>query len=196
MRKKRDIGNDCYVSIDCVDCPIEEPHPFDTVWSKRWFSPKFKGPGLRYEIAISILEGDIVWVNGPFPPGLYNDVQIFEEQGLQSMLEKNERVECDGIYIGCDPVYCKSNYGITHAQAGKEIRNRVRARHETGNRRLKIFNYIRDRRSRHGILKHGTMFKACARIVQISIEEGDKLFEITNYSDAEFLKEDMKRYKC
>ena len=49
-RKNGDIGNDCLVSVDGVDFEIEEPYPYEREWSRRWFSPKFKGPGLRYEV--------------------------------------------------------------------------------------------------------------------------------------------------
>ena len=35
------------LSVDGTDCPIEEPRPFD----KAWFSQKFKGPGVKYEVA-------------------------------------------------------------------------------------------------------------------------------------------------
>ena len=59
-RKLRDMGNDCFVSVDGVDFEITEPYPYERVWSKRWFTPKFKGPGVRYEVAICILTGEIV----------------------------------------------------------------------------------------------------------------------------------------
>jgi hypothetical protein len=53
------VYNDCLVSVDCVDFAI--PH------AGRGFStPKWKfHSALRYEICVSILGGDLVWVNGP-----------------------------------------------------------------------------------------------------------------------------------
>jgi len=35
----------CLMSIDGVDCMVNEPWPFD----KKWFSEKFNGPGVKYE---------------------------------------------------------------------------------------------------------------------------------------------------
>ena len=53
----------CFASLDGTDCRVREPSPF----GPKWFSHKFKGPGLRYEVAVSIRKGHIVWVNGTFP---------------------------------------------------------------------------------------------------------------------------------
>lgn len=45
-----------HVSLDGTDFRIREPQPF----GKKWFCHKSKGPGIRYDIGISIVEGDIV----------------------------------------------------------------------------------------------------------------------------------------
>jgi hypothetical protein len=50
-------------SVDGTDFEIFEPEPDDT----KWFSHKFKGPGLRYEIVLSLEGCDILHANGPFP---------------------------------------------------------------------------------------------------------------------------------
>ena len=178
------------MSVDCTDCPIEEPSPFEKGWSERWYSPKINGAGLRYEVAVSIIGGDIVWVNGPFPPGWYNDLDIFLNKGLVSFLEQNERVEADGGYIGADPEHCKTKYGITHSMSGRGKRNEIRARQESANSRMKMFSTVA-KKSRHPITKHGSMFRAIACIVQIQIEEGETLFNINGYSDELFLKLDL-----
>jgi hypothetical protein len=45
---------------------------------KWWYSHKYKGPGLLYEVVVSILEGDLVWLNGPpYMPGDFNNVEVF-----------------------------------------------------------------------------------------------------------------------
>ena len=67
-----DNGSRCLVSIDGTDFRIEEP----TIWDPKWHSQKFNGPGLRYEVGVCIQTGDIVWINGPYPPGEWNDLQI------------------------------------------------------------------------------------------------------------------------
>ena len=40
--------DNCWISLDGTDFRIQEPTPFDP----KWFSHKFKGPGLRYEIGV------------------------------------------------------------------------------------------------------------------------------------------------
>ena len=52
-----------YASVDGTDCRIREPSPFNP----KWYSHKFHGPGLRYEIGICIRTGHLVWVHGLFP---------------------------------------------------------------------------------------------------------------------------------
>ena len=69
-RRKQDKGNDCMMSVDGTDCPIEKK-------GRRWYSHKFKKPGVRYEVGVAIKSGDIVWINGPYPCGAYADIKIF-----------------------------------------------------------------------------------------------------------------------
>ena len=68
-----DNGSRCKITVDGTDFRIREPHPFN---KERWFSKKFKGPGVRYEVGICIQTGWIVWLNGPFPCGEFPDLKI------------------------------------------------------------------------------------------------------------------------
>ena len=79
-------------SVDSNDFRINDPSPFNS----KWYSHKFKGPGLRYEICIS-LSGHIVWTNGPFPYGKYSHLKIFR-RSLRGGLEKDEKIIADGTY--------------------------------------------------------------------------------------------------
>lgn len=85
------------ISVDGTDCRIEEPRPFST----KWFSQKFKGPAVKYEIGIDILSGNCVLVHGPFKGGT-NDVTIFRSalkdlipQGKFAITDKGYRGEPD-----------------------------------------------------------------------------------------------------
>ncbi|EFX80106.1 hypothetical protein DAPPUDRAFT_103770 [Daphnia pulex] len=49
-----------------------EPTEFDP----KWWSLKFKGPGLRYEVALRIRSGHIMWVNGGLPCGKWPDLRL------------------------------------------------------------------------------------------------------------------------
>ena len=101
-RKRKDVGNDCLVTVDGTDFRIER----QTGNGKSWYSHKFHGSGLRYEVGVSILEGNIVWINGPYPCGDYPDISIFR-LSLLNFLENGERVEADDGYIGEAPKYIK-----------------------------------------------------------------------------------------
>ena len=91
-----DSGNEwCCVTVDGTDFRIREPQEFST----RWFSHKFNGPALRYEVAVSINGGDIVHTNGPFPAGAWPDITIFRDE-LIHKLEEDEMIEADRGYKG------------------------------------------------------------------------------------------------
>jgi len=140
-------------------------------------SHKFNGPGLRYEVALSLKYGHIVWLNDPYPCGAWPDIKIFRHC-LRTFLEPNERVEADNGYIGDDPVVCKTPGGF-HSRIerrGKE-RARIRARHETVNARLKSFRILADV-FRHDIVDHAKIFRAVAVLVQLSIQNGEPLFSL------------------
>ena len=55
---------------------------------------------------MSILKGDIVWINGPLLACLYADINIFCEK-LKGALDKDEHVVADDEYIGEPPGYVK-----------------------------------------------------------------------------------------
>jgi hypothetical protein len=43
-------------------------------------SHKYAGKSaLRYELGMSILGDDLVWIQGPYPAGKYNDIKIFNK---------------------------------------------------------------------------------------------------------------------
>ena len=168
------------VSVDGVDFQIVEPYPYEKEWSKRWYSHKFEGPGLRNEICVSIIHGDIVWCNGPFAPGDWSDWKIFKDGGLLSHLDENERVEADDGYLAGDPEFCKTKSSFYRPEIGQDIRNTVRARQETANKRVKQFGACSSI-FRHDIRKHELIVKAAVVLTQLAIDNGEKLFEVEGY---------------
>ena len=160
----------CMVSVDGTDFEIQEPTPF----SPGWYSHKFKGPGLRYEVALAISTGDIVHINGPFPCGNYPDITIFRKK-LKSMLRYGEMVEADKGYRG---EYCHVRTPVDYqTEEEKKAKNTVRARHETVNRRFKQFAALKQV-FRHDINVHRVVFEAVVVITQLNINNGDKLFQV------------------
>ena len=158
--------------MDGTDFRILEPSPF----SKKWFSHKFKGPGLRYEIAVGIQLGHIVWTNGPFPAGI-PDINIFRSS-LKDKLVEGERVEADKGYRG-EPTKIdlpQENTGGSEDQVRSKAR--ARSRHETMNARLREWGVLRTT-FRHKINRHRGIFRAIIVLSQIKIENGHPLFNVT-----------------
>ena len=157
------------MSVDGTDFLIFEPSPF---WTG-WYSHKFNGPALRYEIAICIQTGQIVWVHGPFPAGAWSDISIFRH-ALKKLLEKGERVEADNGY-GDEAV--DRPYDKAYTAGQMVAKSQLRARHETVNRRFKQFNALQQR-FRHDKEKHAHVFNAVAVITQISLANESPLFPV------------------
>ena len=74
-------GTSTFVSLDGTDFRIMEPTEFDP----KWWSHKFNGPGLRYEVALCIRTGDIVWVNGGLPCGEWSDLRLARNAFIDSL---------------------------------------------------------------------------------------------------------------
>ena len=71
---------------------ICEPNPFEA----KWFSHKFKGPGLRYEVALCISTGHIVWTRGPFACGSWPDLKICRLRMKKALLPEEMVVSDEG----------------------------------------------------------------------------------------------------
>ena len=169
------------MSVDGTDFQINEPWPYSKEENKKYYSHKIKEPGLRYEVAVSIQHGDIVWINGPFICGKWNDLGIFRN-GLMHYLDRNERVEADKGYAGEDPSTTKTPSGFTRVKKNLKLQGKVRARHETVNKRFKQFGALRNI-FRHDMRKHSCVFRAVVCITQISINQGEPLFSINDYKN-------------
>ena len=128
---------------------------------------------MRYEIALCIQTGDIVWTNGPFPCGLYPDILIFL-QDLAPLLNEGERVEADLGYTGWPNFVDTSRdntFGNAHQTQAKAF---VCARHEHVNSRLKNFKILSER-FRHDRAQHGLVFWVCAITTQIAFKTSNPL---------------------
>ena len=169
-----DLYNDCLISVDGTDFSIQE-------YGRKFYSHKFKKSGLRYEVGVSIIKGEIVWVNGPYECGLWPDIKIFRNS-FMSHLGPNERVEADDGYIGEAPEHIKCPKSFTNPAETEKMQQRVRARHETVNKRFKQWGCL-SQRFHHEIGRHDDVFRAVAVITQLAIELGEPLFS-ADYSDA------------
>jgi hypothetical protein len=122
------------MSLDGTDCPVNEPWPFD----KTWYSQKFNGPGVKYEVGVCIKTGYIlVWINGPVVASM-NDSTLFKSL-LMHLLCEHEGVEIDAGYNGADSL---KNPQVSVSRIQCCQKNKVSGRHENVNGRLKIFNVL------------------------------------------------------
>ena len=160
----------CYVTVDGTDFRIAEPMPF----SKKWYSHKFKRAGLRYEVAVCIQTGDIVWINGPFAAGLWPDVKIFKSK-LQDMLAPGEMVETDNGYPN---LHCRMPKQQVSKQDSR-ARALARARHECINKKFKQWGCMAQP-FRHELWKHKYCFQAIVTLTQLAILRGEMPFHV-NY---------------
>jgi hypothetical protein len=170
-RLKLDKGNDCLISVDGTDFPISQKGP-------KFSSHKFKKKsGLRYEVGLCILTGDIVWINGPYECGMWNDISIFRN-ALKGHLIPGERVEADDGYLGEHPQCVKCPAGFANTTITEYMQQRVRNRQESVNKRFKNFGILKQVfRHDEKLSEHGDVFRSVAIITQLAINKGEKLFE-------------------
>lgn len=167
----------CKITVDGTDFRIRQP----TVFDKKYYSHKFHGPGLRYEVGVCIATGHLVWINGPYPCGSNPDIVIFRS-ALKWKLVFGERVEADKGYRG-EPLFVSVPEDFQSEQH-KQSKNHARARHEQVNRRLKNFECLHQV-FRHDLSKHVDVFWAVAVITQLSLFLDEKTIWSVCYEEAE-----------
>ncbi len=181
FESRKDSGslNDCLISVDGIDVRIPQQGP--AIPGNPFTSFKFKRKcGLQYKIGVDILAGNIVWVNGPYAAGKYTDIKFFCH-GLAHWLDEHERVEADNGYIGEAPQKVKCLGCMLNPTKNQAMQNWVRSRHKSLNGQLKNWAILTSL-YHHGLMEHGNVFGVNAVITQISINVGEKLFEV-DYSD-------------
>jgi hypothetical protein len=143
-------------------------------------SHKYAGKfALHYELGLSILGGDLVWIQGPYLTGKYMDIKIITKV-LRHFLDPGERIKANEGYVG-HPKKNKCPQNVVNPAEKWAMQRRVRAHHETLNRRLKNW-VILSQVYRHDIMQHGNVFQACAVVTQLTIKNGELLFEV-EYKD-------------
>lgn len=165
------------VSIDCTDCPIEEiSHP-TLSQDPELYSFKLAGAGLQYEFGIDLFYSNVLWMNGPFKPGKYNDNTIFAEFGLKAKLAAcGKKGLADKIYNG-HPNEC-ATFNAIDSKMVKEFKARVQMRHEIFNSLVKEFKVTstKFRHKENKIEQHKSCFEAVTVICQYKLEYDEPLF--------------------
>jgi len=166
--KDWDGSTRCLMCIDGTDIPINEPGNRSSLW----WSHKFNGPGIRYEVATCIRTGDIVWFRGPFPCNM-SDRDIFD-LFLATKLFPGEGVEADSGYSGRSQIFTP---GVAQNRTALKQKSQVRGRHENVNGRLKVFG-VMQRWNNANTAKHGVFARCVAIIVQLSFSLGETLYDV------------------
>ena len=164
------------ITVDGVHCRLNEPkHPTKSK-NPGFYSHKFHQAALDYELAVSIFENKLVWMNGPFPSGKH-DINVFRERGgLKEKIPPGKKVIGDNGYRGEPGIISTPNNRHDTLEVRK-FKSRARARHESFNARIKIFQCL-NARFRHGIEKHQICFEAVCVICQYQLENGSPLFDV------------------
>lgn len=175
-----DFGSDIWIlSVDCTDCPIDEIcHP-ELSQNPELFSFKLNGAGLRYEYGIDLFNSNVIWMNGPFKPGMMNDNTIFTDHGLKAKLaEVGKMALADKIYNG-HPNEC-STFNAVDSREVSTFKARVQMRHEQFNGMIKEFGCTSHafRHKPDKIEKHCKCFEAVTVICQYRLEHGEPLFNL------------------
>ena len=161
-----DNGSRCKVTVDGTDFGIRELMPFNT----KWYTKKYNGPGVRYEIGVCIQTGWIVWVNGPFPCGQWPDIKIALSDLVHNFVG-DERAVADSGYRG-HRNYFETPWRHLDNVHQCQLKALARARHECINRRFKQWRILHDV-FRHAVVKHGVVFMAVANIEQVLIQQNE-----------------------
>lgn len=140
-----------------------------------WYSHKFNGPGVAYEVAVSLETSKIVWINGPFKAG-ESDLSIFRKpNGLKEKLPPGMLVVADNGYQGERQI---SAPNFLDDEMTKNFKKRARARHETVNGKLKAFSVL-NACFRHSLNKHQSSFEAVCIVVQYKLDsDTSHIFDI------------------
>ena len=157
---------------------VFEQSPFNA----GWWSFKKNAACVRYEVAVNIQNGWIVWINGPFPAGLYSDCRITVERGLLDNLQPGKKIIVDRGYPGHNDVFVRpGGPNALYAQMKRDSR----ARHETINRLFKEWSILNNH-FQYPVEQHRMVFGAISNIVQLCIEQGAQRPFMVYYDDTLF----------
>jgi hypothetical protein len=96
-------------------------------------------------------------------------------------LEQGEHIKADDGYIGEVPLCVKCPKSFTNPEECMAMQRRVCSQQETVKTRFKNWGYL-SMRFQHAISKHGNVFWAVAVVAELSIQNGEALFDV-EYDD-------------
>lgn len=163
------------VSVDGVHYRFHEvKHPTPSK-NPAYFSHKYKGPGLSYELALHVFEPCLVWVRKN-PKTKDNDRKNFVA-AIRNKIPNGKLTITDRAYRGRggDPKVSAPN--LHDAEELKTFKAWAGMRQEHFHSRVKAFNCLTDN-FRHNELRHQHCFEAVCVICQYDIELVSPLFDV------------------
>jgi hypothetical protein len=85
--------------IDGIECGLAKPA--DPIEEHAWFSGKFGGNSVKYEVACSLSTDRIMWISGGIS-GAYHDTTLSRASGLLNIIPEGELGLADAGYTGLD----------------------------------------------------------------------------------------------
>lgn len=166
------------MTVDGTDFKINHPTIgiFDLERIQDYYSYKINHSGLRYEVGVCIQTGHIVWTAGPYKPGLYNDIKIFCHTLIYNLMS-GEKVEADKGYRGYPDQIETPDFISPETSEMREMKSKVRARHEMVNGRLKTWGALKQA-WRHHHTHHGLAFRCIVIMVQLSMEVDSPVLQV------------------
>jgi hypothetical protein len=154
---------------DFTECPIWQP----TLYEWEYYSPKMKTHTLKYELAISMKDHKIVWINGPYK-GSVHDSTIVREKFL-AILEDNETALTDKGYIGVPQMACPFKPCMTEQHKAFNLKHySIRQSVERANSRVKQFACLKRpwrMRGSKAFSYHKMAFYVCSYLTQLQFIE-------------------------
>lgn len=178
-----EIGDNVWIgTVDGTHVKTIEPSHPDFPKDPKAFSYKNQAAGLSYEIAVSLWESRIIWINGPFLASVHDTTIFAMPGGLKEKLQGTGlRLIADRGYSGHDEVSIMSSRDTPEVSKAK---TRARMRQEGVNAKIKTLRCTDSGRFRHtgnhrdGQSKFKICFEAAVVVTQYKMEITEPLFDI------------------
>jgi len=169
---------------DCKFCPVDTIHircfEFRCDPDSKWYSHKFHGPGVSFEVVCDSVSGRILWINGPKPASI-NDC-VFLRGGSKDQPESTWDKSALYFHIPTwvklvgDSAYDYQRDKVTptldsHAPGTKKLFARMESMQETCFKRFKDFKVLRE------AFRHGSGTEDKLRKIKIAFESVAVLVE-------------------
>lgn len=163
------------ISVDGVHCRFHEVKHKTLSKDPKYFTYKFNGPGLAYELALDLFDSKLVWLKGPLPAGEKNDLGIYQSE-LKQKIPEGKKAITDGGYND----HKDSKLAQPNSHDPDELRTfkaRARMRQEAFHARIKRFDCLQNP-FRHGMEQHGVCFLAVCILCAYELEFGTPMWDV------------------